>query len=198
MGNPKQAVVRRQLRQLAGVLLCLWGMGLCASQMNGQETSNPTRVKAVNLTRVLSFVKWPGDWMSNEESTFHICVVGDYWLVYALTEETRTAVVSGRKIKVRRIQKEQELRSCQMVFVSGTEEKKYGRILEVLKGRSALTVGETDGFLRAGGIVEFSFDTSPIRVAINLAAARNAKLKLDARLLAMAKRVVTDKELPGG
>ena len=155
-----------------------------------------THRRAVALASVLSFVQWPEDRAGEEGRAFQLCVDGDSWLTYALAEETRTSTVRGRKIEVRSAQKEQELKSCQMVFVSQTQEKRYARILEEMKGTSALTAGETAGFVSAGGIVEFNFDQSHTRFEINLSAARAAGLKLDARLLAMAKRVVTEKGLP--
>src|ERR1700690_1017753 len=147
MGNARQAAMTARFRHVTAMLLCLGGMGFCARPMKAQEPTRETRVKAENLTRVLSFVQWPSNWMGEGNGAFHMCVLGDYWLVYALAEETRTTTVSGRKIEVKRAQKEQELKGCQMVFVSRTEAKRYEKILEETKGTSALTVGETDGFL---------------------------------------------------
>ena len=194
MEKARQAAMRRALRRLA--LVCLWGTSFSAGQAGGKALSEATHRKAVALARVLSFVQWPENQAGDGEGMFRLCVDGDSWLAYALAAETRTSTVSGRKIEVKFVQKEQELKSCQMLFVSHTKEQRYTWILEEMKGTSALTVGETTGFVSAGGIVEFVFDQSPLKFEINLAAARTAGLKLDARLLAMAKRVVTKKELP--
>jgi len=46
--------------------------------------------------------------------------------------------------------------------------------------------------------VELSFEHDRLRMEVNLVAARSANLKVDARLLAMAKRVVTEHSTPGG
>ena len=106
--------------------------------------------------------------------------------------------VSGRKIELRWVHKEQELDGCEVIFFSRSEEKRYGKILQGLKGKSVLTIGESEGFLEAGGMVELSFEKDRLQMEVNLAAARNANLKVDARLLAMAKQVVTEHSAPGG
>lgn len=155
-----------------------------------------TRRKAATLTMLLNFVQWPDNQAGDGVESFRLCVVGDDLLAYALAHDTRAATLGGRKIEVKTVQKEQELKGCQAVFLSQTLASKYARLLERMKGTSALTVGETSEFVSAGGIMEFEFDQNHIKFEINLAAARTAGLKLDARLLAMAKRVVREKELP--
>jgi hypothetical protein len=85
-----------------------------------------------------------------------------------------------------------------VIFFSRSEAKRYGKILEGLKGKSVLTIGESEDFLEAGGMVELSFENDRLQLEVNLVAARNANLKVDARLLAMAKRVVTEHSTPGG
>jgi len=60
-----------------------------------------------------------------------------------------------------------------------------------------LTVGDDAGFLEAGGILEFAYAGNTIQFAVNLAAAKRAGLKIDARLLALAQRVLTEKESTG-
>lgn len=100
-------------------------------------------------------------------------------------------------MEVRWMHKELELKGCQIIFVSRSEERRYGKILESAKGTNAPTVGETDGFLQAGGIVELNFENDTLKFEVNLTAARAANLKLDSRLLAMAKRVIREKEQTG-
>jgi hypothetical protein len=55
-----------------------------------------------------------------------------------------------------------------------------------------LTVGDDPGFLEAGGILEFTATGNTMQFAVNLPAAKRAGLKIDARLLSLARRVLTE------
>ena len=78
-----------------------------------------------------------------------------------------------------------------------SEVSRYSKILDLLKGTNILTVGETPGFLEAGGMVLLSYQDDNLQLDVNLSAARAAQLKLDSRLLSLAKRVIKDKEQAG-
>lgn len=60
-----------------------------------------------------------------------------------------------------------------------------------------MTVGETDGFLESGGIVNFLMEDERVRFEINNTAARQAKLKIRSKLLRLAKRVIGDQASNG-
>jgi hypothetical protein len=51
-------------------------------------------------------------------------------------------------------------------------------------------VGETPGFLDAGGMIGFLLEENKVRFEINLNAADSARLKIGSRLLILARRVV--------
>jgi hypothetical protein len=97
-------------------------------------------------------------------------------------------------VEARWVHKEQELGSCQIVFISQSERKKYGKVLEALKDRAVLTVGETPEFLDAGGIVTFAEQQGTLHFDVNLAAANRSHLKMRAQLLALARHVVNQAE----
>jgi hypothetical protein len=59
--------------------------------------------------------------------------------------------------------------------------------LAELKGRSVLTVGETDRFVAAGGIISLGLRDSRIRFEIDAGAASAAKLKISSKLLSLAE-----------
>jgi hypothetical protein len=179
----------------AMLLLVLLG-GFIPGRVDAQTSSGPDRAEAIYLKKMLSFVQWPtGPGLSEE--AFRVCVAGGYRSSYVFAEEMRGTKVEGRKIEVRSVRKEESLKNCQVVFVGTPEPKQRARILESAKGTQMLTVGDNAGFLEAGGILEFTYAGSTMQFAINLRAAKNAGLKIDARLLALAQRVLTEKEAMG-
>jgi hypothetical protein len=61
-----------------------------------------------------------------------------------------------------------------------------------VSGNGVLVVGETEHFVQEGGIIGFCLEQNKIRFEINLEAAEKAKLKISAKLLALAKTVIGD------
>ena len=126
------------------------------------------------------------------------CVEDDGLLGFALAQELSNTTVEGRRVEVRWVHTEKELKGCHVLFVGGSEEKQIAKTLERVKGANVLTLGEARGFLEAGGVAQLTYEDSFIRLGVNLAAAQNAGLKVDARLLGLARRVVKATEMPGG
>jgi hypothetical protein len=58
-----------------------------------------------------------------------------------------------------------------------------------VRGKSILTVGETEMFTRQGGIINFITVDNKVRYEINLDAARRADLDISSKLLRLAKIV---------
>jgi hypothetical protein len=76
--------------------------------------------------------------------------------------------------------------------VAFSEKKPITEILRGLRGASVLTVGDTAGFAGMGGIINFVLDDGRVRFEINVKAAERGHLKISARLLTVAKLIVTD------
>jgi hypothetical protein len=60
-------------------------------------------------------------------------------------------------------------------------------LLHDARTRPILTVGESETFLRAGGIVNFFMDDGKVRFEINQDAASRAQLRISSRLLRLAR-----------
>lgn len=72
----------------------------------------------------------------------------------------------------------------------GAENKRASSIRANVKGSAVLTTGESESFAEDGGIIEFCLEGNKIRFEINLGAVNAAKVKMSARLLALAKTVI--------
>lgn len=158
------------------------------------ETDAEYRSKANFLSKFPSFVEWPADTLPPDHGPFRICVFGGFPFGTSLAEITRGTTVHGGRVEIHWIRKQQESRTCQVLFVSRSERKKYSSMLEAVRGRSVLTVGETPEFLDAGGIVNFSMQEGMLQFDVNLTEANRARLKISSRLLSLARRVVNPAE----
>ncbi len=146
--------------------------------------------KANFLARSASFVEWQSDSPLRTASSFRVCVYGNFSFGTALAEMTRDIVVDGKRAEVKWIHKEADLASCQIIFVSGSEEKHYAKILDAARPGRGLTVGETPTFLEAGGMVALLMDGITPQFEVNLEPVSASGLKLSSRMLSLARRVV--------
>jgi hypothetical protein len=176
----------------AGVALSLLlvSLPLPAQNLNTLEY----RAKANYLANFPSFVEWPPESMPPGEAPFLVCVFGEFSFGTSLAEMARGTTVQKRRLEIRWIRKAQELSSCQILFVSRSEQKRYNLSLDAVRGRTVFTVGETPEFLDAGGILCFSSQKGTLQFDVNLEAANKAHLKISSRLLALARHVVNQAE----
>ena len=142
-------------------------------------------MKAAFLYNFAKFVEWPGD----PDASLILGILGDDPFGAAIDQLVAGKTVNGRALAVKRLKWGQDLRQCQILFISSSEQKRLPQIIASLRGASVLTVGETDAFLSSGGIIRFVLEGSKVRFEINAGAAEQAHLKLSSKLLALAKNV---------
>jgi hypothetical protein len=172
------------------LILFLCGLPLPAQTQADAEY----RSKANFLSKFPIFVEWPVDVSLPDHGAFRICVFGHFPFGTSLAEITGGTSMHDRRVEILWIRKEQESQACQVLFISRSEEKRYSQVLEPVRGRSVLTVGETPEFLAAGGIVNFAMQDGTLQFDVNLAEANRAHLRISSRLLALARRVVNPTE----
>lgn len=176
---------------ISSQLTCLWVLIttlLGAFHSTAQAEEIPTleyKVKASYLYNFLQFVEWPAEAFPN--NTIFICVFGVDKFGAAL-RPIAGEVVRGRTIAVRYLLELKGLENCHMVFVSASERNRDWQIVQHLAGRPVLIVGESNGFLDRGGIINLIRVDDKIRFEINHQAAKRNNLKISAQLLKLGIR----------
>ncbi len=155
------------------------------------------QVKAAFLFNFAKFIEWPRNAFPNEKTPINLCVFRHDPFGSALEEVIREKAINNRGLLAERINDLSELKACQLVFVSGREERQLPEILNSLKGASALVVGESADFAERGGAVQFFLENNKLRFAINVDAIQRARLQASSKLLALA-RIVHDSGHPKG
>jgi hypothetical protein len=88
-----------------------------------------------------------------------------------------------------------EIRKCHVLFVCPSEKPFLSRILPPLQKDGILLVGDTPGFLEAGGIINLVIEDKKVRFEVNLAAAARGKLQIRSSLLRLAIRTIEHDQL---
>lgn len=146
-------------------------------------------LKAAFLFNFAKFIEWPARSFTSPQSVFTICVLGRDPFGHVLDDTLQGKMIKDRPLAVRRLKDKTEARSCQMVFVSGSQSAQLAEVLESVRGTSVLLVGDTNGFAAAGGTIELTLEGNRVRFTINTDAAGRAGLIFSSKLLVLAKLV---------
>jgi hypothetical protein len=82
------------------------------------------------------------------------------------------------------------LKDCHVLFVSSSEKDHTEQIITSLKSAPVLTLGEAEGFLEAGGMINIVSANNKIQFEINLVALTRANLAVEPEVLRLAIRVI--------
>lgn len=147
-------------------------------------------LKAAFLFNFVKFVEWPPQAFASDRAPVTLCVFGQDPFGRTLEEVIQGERLGERSLVIRRPGLE-ELDGCHILFVSRSEAERFGTVLSKVGGRPVLTVADTDGFLQAGGAINFVLEGNKVRFLINQKAAERNGLRISSRLLRLAMIPVT-------
>lgn len=143
-------------------------------------------VKAAFLFNFVKFVEWPPTAFAGDRAPLTICVYGEDPFGRTLDALVVGERAGERGLLVRRPDSLAALEGCHILFVCRSEKDRLGEVLEQVQGTPVLTVGDTDGFLRAGGVINFILEGSKVRFLIDQAAAERNGLRISSKLMRLA------------
>jgi hypothetical protein len=111
-----------------------------------------------------------------------------------LAQILRGRSVAGRDIQVLVFAVGEEIVPTDILFITADAATRLDAIAKQLKGHPVLIVGESDGFARRGGMVNFYIESSRVRFEINRSVAEEAGLRLSSQLLRIARLVAGGEE----
>jgi len=178
----------------------------------GEDESASNReyqVKAAFLYNFIKFVDWPKEKVAESNEPVIIGIFGkdpfgnafapvkdkegkDRKVLIKRFKPIEELKKSGEKDKSLPEREIESLRKCHLLFICSSEEKSIKEIINLVKDHSVLTIGDMQGFLESGGIINFIMEEKKVRFEINMTAANRAKLKIRSQLLRLAKRLVGD------
>ncbi|HET7108974.1 MAG TPA: YfiR family protein [Candidatus Acidoferrum sp.] len=175
---------------VACVLAGLAGWCPTRGKAGQTEASNEYALKAEFLFHFAQFVEWPASAFEATSSRFVYCTTGTDPFHGALETTLSGKTAEGRGFEVRHLKQAREAQGCHILFIGREQEKQSSQAVWQLQGTPVLIVGESAGFVERGGLIGFSVEESKVRFEINLEAAEKSKLKISAKLLALAKTVI--------
>ncbi|HTF57930.1 MAG TPA: YfiR family protein [Planctomycetota bacterium] len=181
---------------LAAIFLALIAAGssVRTSALQDQSKKLPEYVvKAGFLYNFAKYVEWPVDAFEKAETPISIGVVGADPFGQELDKTLKDKIAQDRTFVIHRFRDVASLQRCHILFIPRTEKARVAEILKKLEEWPTLTVGEEEGFAKAGGAVNILIDKERPRLEVNTDAAEKAKLTISAKLLKLATIVKPEK-----
>ncbi len=165
--------------------LLLPGAGLSHAQ---EPQPSEYQLKAAILYKFASFVEWPVMALPQTDSPFVIGILGENPFNDDLQKTVADKRIQGHPITVLTLPNPTAATNCHILFISTSEKNRLPEIFQALGQTSVLTVGETDRFTQAGGIINLTREGNKIRFEISDDAAKRAGLKISSKLLSLSVR----------
>jgi hypothetical protein len=155
-----------------------------------QTAAEEYRVKAAFIFHFAQLVDWPPEKATGTDHSLVLCTLGEDPFQGLLEGTVAGKAIGNRILRIRHLGQPQDMEACQIVFLGRAQSKQIPTLVSTLHQAPVLTVGETAGFLDAGGMIDFLLEDNKVRFEVNLDAAESADLKIGSRLLVLAQRVV--------
>jgi hypothetical protein len=165
-------------------------LGWAGQRTKAQTAAEEYRVKAAFIFHFAQLVDWPPEKPTGADNSLVLCTLGDDPFEGVLEGTVAGKAIGNRIVRIRHLGEPQDMQACQVVFLGRAQSKRIPMLVSTLHNAPVLTVGESAGFLDAGGMIDFLLEDNKLRFEVNLDAAESADLKIGSRLLVLAQRVV--------
>lgn len=178
--------MRRTTLALCGALLLTSGLLATHAKHTVASTVpgySENQVKAAFITHLFNFIEWP-----TETTHYVLCATQTSSLVATVSELVKAKPALGLSVRLlANTEVTQDV--CHAVIVEG----EFAEGLEanelnatVSASRGVLTIGDTPGFAKHGGMIELERRPSRIGLVVNLPATQKAGFQVSSKLLRLA------------
>ncbi|MGH8707567.1 MAG: YfiR family protein [Burkholderiales bacterium] len=169
----------------------LFVVALCLALPSwAQPQATDVQVKAAFLYKFGAFVEWPPKAFAQPSAAFTIGVLGADAVAEELEQISAGRSVHGRPVAVRRLQRGTPLDGLHVLFVGRTDPRQLADILAAARSQPLLIVTDAADGLPEGSIINFVPVDNKLRFDIAVATAERMQLRISARLLAVARKVL--------
>ncbi len=170
--------------------LCVLGIVLSAGSTGAADSmTKEYAIKAALVYNFARFTEWPDQAFEADPGVLRIAYCGDQHLGEAF-ESVVGRKIGQNRIEIRYVAEPEDVIGCHLLFLAETERKDLPQIMIAAGQEPILLIGEMNGFLESGGIVNLHLVHNKIRFAVNLDHARAHHLQISSQLLMLASSVI--------
>jgi hypothetical protein len=168
----------------AGFLMLVW-IALFPLLLTAETGPEEYKVKTAFIYNFAKFIEWPPEALDGRQELL-VGVLGQNPFGSDL-KSLESKMIGGRPVRVRYYSEIKEADGCHILFIAASEREHIPAILEFVRGRHVVTIGESDEFVAKGGIINFFLQANRVRFEINGQAAEKEGLKISSQLMRLSK-----------
>ena len=146
------------------------------------------RIKAAYVFKFLGYVDWPAH--GSSDAPLQIGVMGARALADELIGIAARRTVNGRPVTVRRLRPSDGTGELNLLFVARSESARLADIVASTKDHGTLVITESAEAPALGSAINFVVEDDKVRFDVAPRAFERANLKVSARLLTVARKVL--------
>jgi hypothetical protein len=177
--------------------VCVFALAVCALAVPlgeryafAQSEANAAeyQIKAAYVFKFLNYVDWPGQ--TAADAPLQIGVIGARAMADELTDIVARRTVNGRPVLVRRLRPGDTTAKLNLLFVAHSENARLAGLVAAARDQGTLLVTESAEAPALGSAINFVVEDDKVRFDVAPHAFEKANLKVSARLLTVARRVL--------
>lgn len=170
-------------------VILIWGLALLILLSVSSLTANEQDLdyKAKFIVKLVKFVEWPNGNKTGSDGNTLIAVIGNTALTEKINSNVKEANLTNIVAKEMTI--DDDFSSVQIVFIATQDKSELPTILKKVSGKPILTISEANYFANFGVMINFfkEDDSSKVKFEVNKIVVDDSGLKIDSKLLKMAK-----------
>lgn len=145
------------------------------------------QIKSAYVFNFIKFAEWPAS-AARPGDKIRLCVIGSDPMYSSLSAlEGRKA--GGYELHVTRPGAGETLSSCHVLYIGEREQRRLVPVIKSLGTAPVLTISDIPGFAERGGGIGLLQGNDRMLFEVNLAATRNAGLRLSSQMLNLAANI---------
>jgi hypothetical protein len=179
-----------------GIILLAVFLAVVPADISAENASAVDRtiteyeVKAAYIYYFAKFVDWPSIAFPMKYAPIIVGVLGDEDFAALLERTVKDKMIQEHPMQVHRYQWPVDLRSCHILYISSSEQKRLRQITESLREQPVLTVTEAEENSQAKGIMNLFVEGGKVQFEVNITDAEKARLRISSKLLRLARGTV--------
>lgn len=173
------------------IFLGLW-LTLSVFGLQEREKPNEYQLKVLFIKNIANFIQWPkGSDMFDKSQHVVFGIIGET-PIRAWAEKIyhqQKSSIKGKEVKIIDIISLEEISGCHILFISRPVAKDLPKILEIIKNKPILIIGDTEGFLENGVHFNLVIKSGRVKYEINQMALKRSSLVPKYQLFKFASRV---------
>jgi hypothetical protein len=171
-------------RRPAGLALLLLAL---AAAPAAHADSEPAAVKAAFVFNFIKLVSWPEPRLPGGAAPLQVCVLKGDEMEAPLRQALAGKVVGSHPIQVTALTAEQNPAPCHVLYLGGRGGARNAALMARAAGQGVLLVDEGERFTWPNGMIRLFEEQNRMRFEINLQALERSGLKVDPRLIRLAR-----------